>query len=136
MMKTTSCAVLLVAALAVGGCGGSSGQRQEKQITVAAYGPFPAETIPVTEGTPERCRREAEGFSRAAVAYLRPFPSDADNYVVIARLQFFEFRAQRCDIAILRNALARRSTLKQRRAIVAGLGFLDDEARRAFTTAP
>jgi hypothetical protein len=129
-----SAAAWVLAALVLGGCGGHG--ESEKQITVAAYGPFPAETIPVTEGTPAQCRNEANVFSRAAVSFLAPFPSDADNYVVIARLQFFEFKAHLCDIAILRNALARRSTAKQRQAIVAGLPFVDNETGRELTKSP
>jgi hypothetical protein len=76
---------------------------------------------------------EANAFSRAAVSFLAPFPSDADNYVVIARVQFFEFKAHLCDVAILRGALMRRSTAKQREAIIVGLPFLDDETGRELT---
>jgi hypothetical protein len=121
----------LLAAFVLGGCGGHGSD--EKQITVAAYGPFPAQTIPVTEGSPAQCRSEANAFSRAAVSFLAPFPSDADNYVVIARVQFFEFKAHLCDVAILRGALMRRSTAKQREAIIVGLPFLDDETGRELT---
>jgi hypothetical protein len=91
-------------------------------------------TIPVTTGTPAQCRREAQVFSREAVAFLAPFPSDADNYMVLARVQFLQFEAHRCDVAILRKALARRSTAKQRRVIVAHFGFLGETGREL--TAP
>jgi hypothetical protein len=43
--------------------------------------------------------------------------------LVLARLQFLEFKAHRCDVAILRQALTRRATAKQRRAIVARIEF-------------
>ena len=103
-------------------------------MTVPGYGSFPAETIPVTAGTPAQCRREAKAFSRAAVSFLAPFPSDAGNFFVLARLQFYEFRAHLCDDAILREALLRVSTAKQRRAIAARLGFLGETGREL--TAP
>jgi hypothetical protein len=135
-MRRWSAAWLLVAvAVALAGCGGSSGQGNAEQITVAAYGPFPAQTIPVTEGSPAQCRRYANAFSRSAVSFLAPWPSDADNYVVIARVQFVEFKAHLCDVAILRDALMRRTTAKQREAIIAGLPFLDDETGRELTNA-
>jgi hypothetical protein len=79
--------------------------------------------IPVTTGTPAQCRREAQAFSRAAVAFLAPFPSDSDTHLVLARLQFYEFMAHQCDVAILREAFARRATAAQRRAIVARIEF-------------
>ena len=132
-----SSAAWLLAALLLGGCGGSSGHgNAEKQVTVPAYRGYPAITIPVTSGTPALCRREAQVFSRAAVSFLAPFPSDSDTYLVIARLQFFEFRAHRCDVAILRKALSRRATARQRRVIVARVefGFLGEIGREL--TAP
>jgi hypothetical protein len=119
-----SSAAWLLSALLLGGCGGSSGDgNAEKQITVPAYNGYPAITIPVTSGTPAQCRREAKVFSRAAVSFLAPFPSDSDTHLVLARLQFLEFKAHRCDVAILRQALTRRTTAKQRRAIVARIEF-------------
>jgi hypothetical protein len=126
-------AACLLSALLLGGCGGSSSGHgdTEKQITAPAYNGYPAITIPVTSGTPTRCRHEARAFSREAVAFLAPFPSDSDTHLVIARLQFLEFKAHRCDVAILRSALSHRATLKQRRAIVAHreFAFLGDTAR-------
>ena len=120
-----SSAVWLLSALLLGGCGGSSSGHgnAEKQITVPAYNGYPAITIPVTSGTPAQCRREAQVFSRAAVSFLAPFPSDSDTHLVLARLQFLEFKAHRCDVAILREALSRRATATQRRAIVARVEF-------------
>jgi hypothetical protein len=122
---TRSSAAWLLSALLLGGCGGSSSGHgdAQKQITAPAYNGYPAITIPVASGTPAQCRREAQVFSREAVAFLAPFPSDSDTHLVVARLQFFEFKAHRCDVAILRKALSRRATAKQRRAIVASDGF-------------
>lgn len=88
-----------------------------------SYNGYPAITIPVTSGTPAQCRREAQVFSRAAVAFLAPFPSDSDTHLVLARLQFLEFKAHRCDVAILRTAFAHRATAKQRRSIVGRIEF-------------
>jgi hypothetical protein len=123
-----SSAAWLLCALLLGGCGGSSSGHgnAEKQITVPAYSGYPAITIPVTTGTPAQCRRYAQVFSRAAVSFLAPFPSDSDTHLVLARLQFLEFKAHRCDVAILRKALSGRATAKERRAIVARseFGFL------------
>jgi hypothetical protein len=126
-MSKSCPARLLVAVLLLAGCGDSSGQgKGEKALTVPAYNLYPAVTIPVTEGTPAQCRRYAQAFTRAAVSFLAPFPSDADVYFIQARLQFFEFKAHLCDVGILRTALSRRLTLKQRRDVVAQMGFLSE----------
>ena len=100
-------------------------------MTVPAYNGYPAITIPVTTGTPAECRHAAQIFSRAAVSFLAPFPSDSDTYLVLARLQFHEFEAHRCDVAILREAFSRRATAKQRRVIVSRVefAFLGDTGR-------
>ena len=84
----------LVSVLLLAGCGGSSTDQgtAEKQITAPAYNGYPAVAIPVETGTPARCRHEAGAFSREAVAFLAPFPSDSDTHLVIARLQFLEFK--------------------------------------------
>ena len=123
-MSKTSAAWLL-SALLLGGCGGSSASdgNAEKQITVPAYGGFPAIVLPVTTGTPAQCRREAQVFSQAAVSFRAPFPSDSDVYLELAHLKFLEFKAHRCDVTILRKALSRRLTAKQRRAIVGRVEF-------------
>jgi hypothetical protein len=98
-------------------------------LTVPAYGPFPATTVPVSQGSPASCRAEAEAFSRAAESFLRPFPSDADNFRVLARIQFTAFMAHLCDVAILRKAFSRRLTVKQRRVVLADFDFVGDTAR-------
>src|SRR5262245_30657683 len=125
-------AALLLCVLALGGCGGSSsGGEAEAQVTAPAYNGYPAITIPVEVGTPARCRHEARAFSREAVAFLAPFPSDSDTHLVIARLQFFEFKAHRCDLDILRDSFSARATPQQRRAIVGRIefAFLGDTGR-------
>ena len=130
-----SSAALLLAVLVLAGCGGSHDDGDaQKAATVPAYGPFPAMTVPVTPGTPAFCRAKAEAFSRAAEGFLRPFPSDADNYRVLARVQFIAFQARRCDTEVLREAFARRLTPKQRREVLMFFGFLGDTARELVTT--
>jgi hypothetical protein len=125
-MKRSALAWLL-ALVVLGGCGGSSGDKNaEKAITVPAYGPFPATTVPVSPGTPALCRAKAKTFTRAAASFLLPFPSDADNYRVLARLQYSAFKAHHCDTAILRRTFSRRLTLKQRRVVVSYFGFLGE----------
>ena len=89
----------------------------------------------MTAGTPEYCRRDAEAFARYGVAYLRPFPSDADVYRVQARLQFIDFRAHQCDTGVLRKAFSRALTPKQRREVVRAFSFLGKTARK-LTKAP
>jgi len=122
-MRSSATAVLLCVLL-LAGCGGSrSGDGADKQITAPAYNGYPAITIPVETAAPARCRHEAEAFSREAVAFLAPFPSDSDTHLVIARLQFFEFKAHRCDVAMLRATFARHATPHQRRTIVDRIEF-------------
>ncbi len=126
-----SSAAWLLSALVLGGCGGSGNGNAEKQVTAPSYNGYPAITIPVTTGTPAQCRREAQVFSRAAVDFLAPFPSDSDTHLVLARLQFYEFKAHQCDVAILREAFSQNATARQRRAIVERIefAFLGDTGR-------
>jgi hypothetical protein len=125
-----SFAVVLLGALVLAGCGGSHGDEQApQQITIPAYGQFPSMTVPVTQGTAEQCRAEAEAFSRAAEGFLLPFPSDADNYRVLARVQFVAFKAHQCDTDLLREAVARRLTAKEVREVLRFFGFMGDTAR-------
>lgn len=119
-----SSVAFVLAALLLGGCGGSDHGDSQTHITVPAYNGYPAITIPVKSGTPAQCRHEAQAFSREAVEFLAPFPSDSDTHLVIARLQFFEFKAHRCDLAILRSSFSERATRKQRRTIVGRIEFM------------
>ena len=77
----------------------------------------------------EQCRAEADAFSRAAEGFLLPFPSDADNYRVLARVQFVAFKAHQCDTDLLREAVARRLTAKEVREVLRFFGFMGDTAR-------
>jgi hypothetical protein len=86
-------------------------------------------TVPVTPGKSAACRAEADAFSRAAKGFLIPYPSDADNYRVLARVQFIAFKAHLCDAAILREAVARRLTEKELREVLRFFGFLGETAR-------
>jgi len=125
-----SFAVVLLGALVLAGCGGSHGDEQaQHQITIPDYGQFPSMTVPVTQGTAEHCRAEADAFSRAAESFLLPFPSDADNYRVLARVQFIAFQAHQCDTDLLREAVARRLTAREVREVLRFLGFMGDTAR-------
>jgi hypothetical protein len=129
-VRRTFAVVLLLALAVVAGCGGSDGEDEgERALTVPAYGPFPAMTVPVTRGTPEYCRAKAEAFTRAAAGFLRPFPSDADNYRVLARVQFAAFQAHRCATRVLREALMRRLTAKQLHVVLWFFGFLGETGR-------
>ena len=121
---------MLLAVAVLAGCGGSNGDdKAQKELTIPDYGPFPSMTVPVTEGTPEQCRAEADAFSRAAEGFLRPYPSDADNYRVIARVQFIAFEAHQCDTDLLREAVARRLSAKQVREVLRFFGFMGETAR-------
>jgi len=124
-MRKPSIAWLLPILLLVAGCGGSSASDgSENQVTAPAYNGYPAITIPVTNGSTARCRHEADAFSREAVKFLAPYPSDSDTHLVIARVQFYEFTAHRCDLGILRDAFSQHATPKQRRAIVNRIEFM------------
>ena len=129
---------LLLAVLLLSGCGASSSgdSNEKREITAPAYNGYPAITIPVKTGTLARCGHEARTFSREAVAFLAPFPSDSDTHLVIARLQFLEFKAHRCDLGILRRAFSARATLQERRTIIGRIefAFLGDTGREL--TAP
>jgi len=123
-------AVSLLAAVLLAGCGGShSDDTAERALTVPSYGPYPAMTVPVTPGKSAACRAEADAFSRAAKGFLIPYPSDADNYRVLARVQFIAFKAHLCDTAILREAVAQRLTEKQLPQVLRFFGFLGGTGR-------
>lgn len=120
----------LLAIVVLAGCGGSQSEHTgEKALTVPAYGPYPAMTVPLTTGRTASCKAEADAFSRAAKGFLIPYPSDADNYRVLARVQFIAFKANLCDTVILQEAVARRLTEKQLREVLKFFGFLGETAR-------
>jgi hypothetical protein len=116
----------LLAALAVAGCGGSSGHGQAAtQLTVPGYGGYPATTESVSGASPGACRRDAQAFTRAAVLFLAHSGADAaypaDLYYISMRGVLVDFQGHRCDTALLGGALSRRLTAKQRDTLVAGL---------------
>jgi len=129
--------VSLITALALAGCGGSSNHgKTAKQLTIPAYASFPAVTVPITKGTPARCRLDAKGFTRDAVAFLAPSPATPpDVYFLGARTAFIDFEAHRCDIAYLRGPLSRRLTVTQRRRVVGHFTFLGETGRELIRTA-
>ena len=125
-----SLAVVAALVLVLAGCGGSHDEpTAERTLTIPAYGPFPKQTYHVTPGTKAACRREAAAFGRAAEGFLRPYPSDADNYRVLAQVQFTAFKAHLCNTALLREELSRRLTDKQVREVLSFFGFLRETAR-------
>jgi hypothetical protein len=134
-----SSVISLVTALVLAGCGGSSGHgKAVKQVTFPAYGSFPATTVPITRGTPARCRTDAKGFTRDAVAFLAPSApgTPPDVYFIGARTAFIDLEAHRCDLAYLRGALSRRLTTTQRRRLVEGFTFLGEIGRELSPKAP
>jgi hypothetical protein len=131
--------VWLATALVLAGCGGSSdhGKTVKKQLTIPAYASFPAVTVPIRKGTPARCRLDARGFTRDAVAFLAPRPATPpDVYFLGARNAFIDFEAHRCDIAYLRGPLSRRLTATQRRRLVGHFTFLGEIGRELSPKAP
>jgi hypothetical protein len=96
---------------------------------IPKYSVYPGSKVPVKRGTPAQCRTEADSFSRAAKAFLRPYPSDTDIYRVLARVQFTAFMAHRCDTTVLRRAVSRRLTVKQLHEVLAFFGFMGDVGR-------
>jgi hypothetical protein len=122
-------AVLLLGSLLLAGCGSNGHRKAAKALTVPAYNGFPAITMAVEQGTAERCRGAAEAFVHDAVAFLKPYPSDADVYRVQARLQFMDFKAHLCDVATLRKMLSNRLKPAKRRYIVDHFTFLGETAQ-------
>lgn len=129
---------LLLTALVLAGCGGSSGHdTTAKQLTIPGYASFPAVTVPIRRGTPARCRLDAKGFTRDAVAFLAPSPpTPPDVYFLGARTAFIDFEAHRCDLAYIRRPLSHRLTATQRQRLVGRFTFLGDVGRELSPKAP
>ena len=128
MFRVLAVSLLGAVVLAVGGV--ASGANAEEGSTIPKYSVYPGSKVPVKRGTPAQCRTEADSFSRAAKAFLRPYPSDTDIYRVLARVQFTAFMAHRCDTAILRQAVSRRLTARQLRNVLAFFGFMGEVGRQ------
>ena len=108
-----------------------------KQLTVPAYAGYPAITVPITRGTPARCRLDAKAFTRDAVAFLAPSPpTPPDVYFLNARTSFVDFEAHRCAVTYLRRALSRRLTATQRRRVVGHFTFLGEIGRELTPKTP
>jgi hypothetical protein len=108
-----------------------------KQLTAPAYAGYPAITVPITSGTPARCRLGAKAFARDAVAFLAPSPpTPPDVYFLNARTAFVDFEAHRCGVTYLRRALSRRLTPTQQRRVVGRFTFLGDAGRELTPKAP
>ena len=126
--------------LAMAGCGGgatTSSTSPVKRLTIPAYASFPAVTVPITKGTPARCRLDAKGFTRDAVAFLAPSPATPpDVYFIGARTAYIDLEAHRCEIAYLRGPLSRRLTATQRRRLVGRFTFLGETGRKLSPQAP
>jgi hypothetical protein len=125
-MARSSLLGLLLAALALGGCGSSSGHgKAATQLTVPGYGGYPATTESVSGANPGACRQDAQAFTRDAVLFLAHSGPDAaypaDLYYISMRGVLVDFQGHRCDTALLGGALSRRLTAKQRDTLVAGL---------------
>ncbi len=131
--------VCLITVLVLAGCGGSSDQATtvKKQLTIPAYGSFPAVTVPITKGSPARCRLDAKGITHNAVRFLAPSPTSLnDVYFTGARNAFIDFKAHRCDISYLRGPLSHRLTATQRKRLVGRFTFLGETGRELSRKAP
>ena len=122
-------AASLLGAVALAAAGLAGAARAGDGLTIPRYSHYPPTTIPVRKGTAAQCRAEAESFSRHAREFLRPYPSDTDIYLVLARVQFTAFRAHHCDTAILRRAVSRHLTPRQLHTVLGFLGFMGQVGR-------
>lgn len=134
MYRLLTGALLGAVVLALAGPAGAA--NADDGLTIPKYSLYPATTVPAKRGTPAQCRTEADSFSRAAKSFLRPYPSDTDIYLVLARVQFTAFMAHRCDVAILRRAVSRRLTPKQLHNVLGFFGFMGDVGRRLAKAPP
>jgi hypothetical protein len=122
------CVLTMAAATSIG-CGGAARRAgSTTQVTVPAYGVFPATTVaggPARDGDSRACRDDAETFADDAIDLLAHFgpraayPADL-NYVIL-RGDHANFRARRCDPRLLGRALERRLTARQRAELIGDL---------------
>ncbi len=127
---------LVLASVALAGCGGSSRRTESGTVSVGAYGVFPATTVsaPATASA-SACRTHARTLASDAVGFVHHYGSAAAypadlNYVIIredlARLQTGD-----CDPTLLGRALTARLTAAQRRTLVDNLPAAMADAIRA-----
>jgi hypothetical protein len=121
-----ACAAACVLAAAAGCGSGSRHAAGATQVTVPAYGVFPATTVRRAEGSDSKaCRATARSFADDSADLLAHFgakaayPADL-NYVIV-RSDLAGFQAGRCDLQLLGRALERRLSPKQRDNLVADL---------------
>jgi hypothetical protein len=119
---TAACVLAVVA-----GCGsGSRHASRTTDVTVPAYGVFPATTVRSAEATQsKRCRATARSFAEDSLDLLAHFGSKAAypadlNYVIV-RSELSGFQAGRCDLQLLGRALESRLSPRQRTDLVADL---------------
>ena len=123
------CAAAAACAASAAGCG-SAPRRSAgtTQVTVPAYGVFPATTVESRAGAGgagPACRAAARSFADDSVDLLAHFGASAAypadlNYVIV-RSELAGFRARGCDLRLLGLALERRLTPRQREDLVADL---------------
>jgi hypothetical protein len=121
-----ACAAACVPAAAVGCGGGPQHASGTAQVTVGAYGVFPATTVrSATASESKTCRATARSFAEDSVDLLAHFGSKAAypadlNYVIV-RSELSGFQAGRCDLQLLGSALERRLSPKERSDLVTDL---------------
>ena len=117
---------VVVATVALAGCGGSERHAQETtRVSVPAYGVFSARTITTTTAPAGVCRTDAGTLVLDARDFLAHFgraaayPADL-NYVIV-RDDLARFRSHGCAPAVLGRALSRSLTPAQRSELIANL---------------
>lgn len=117
-MKRVWIAAAVVTLLA--GCGGTT----RREVTVGAYGNYPAQTITGT-ATPVECTRDGNAFAKDGLMLLAHSGASAaypaDLYYSILHEDFADFQARGCDPKFIGDALRSRLTARQRAALVADL---------------
>lgn len=117
-------AALAPLAVLAAGCGSQSSR---PATTLSQYGAFPAQTVTTAHGDPRApvCHTRARTFadqSKQFVAHFRPSAvSPADNFYFELRVTLADFEAHGCDRALLRAALERSLTARERHVLVSRL---------------
>jgi hypothetical protein len=126
-MRRLAAAALVVAGLAVAGCGGGSSQPRAASghTTVQAYDIYPPDTISVPSTDPHApaCRADAQALARLSARFVAHYGAasvyPADLSYVIMREELADFGARRCSPALLGDQLDRLLTASQRRVLLA-----------------